>query len=63
MSIGYSINIYNNKARQAAAGPLIRFADTDGIRITGNTQPLTSGNLIYDGGGSTSVNTSGNITN
>jgi hypothetical protein len=59
----FNINIYNNKALQADAGPLIRWGDVDGIRVTGNTQPLTSGSLTYDAGGSTNVVVNNNITN
>ena len=46
----------NNTSRVTASGPVLRFAHVDGLTITGNTQPLSSGSLasITD---STSVTT------
>ena len=46
----------NNTSRVTAYGPVLRFAHVDGLTVTGNTQPLSSGSLasITD---STSVTT------
>ncbi|MFA6004252.1 MAG: Ig-like domain-containing protein, partial [Elusimicrobiota bacterium] len=35
----------NNTASQSAAGPVLNFKNIDGLTITGNTQPLSSGVL------------------
>jgi hypothetical protein len=35
----------NNTALRAAAGPLLYFAHIDGLTVSGNVQPLTSGSL------------------
>ena len=35
----------NNTSRVTASGPVLRFAHVDGLTITGNTQPLSSGSL------------------
>jgi hypothetical protein len=54
---GYSLDTYVNVARRenivftnntstaAVVGPVLRFADIDGLTVTGNVQPLTSGSL------------------
>ena len=38
------------------------FYEVNGLTVTGNTQPLSSGSLVSSGG-CTSVNVSGNVTN
>ncbi len=35
----------NNRSSVAAAGPVLRFAHVDGLTISGNVQPLSSGSL------------------
>jgi hypothetical protein len=35
----------NNSSKVAAWGPVLRFAHIDGLTVTGNVQPLTSGSL------------------
>ena len=35
----------NNRSLVAASGPVLRFAHIDGLTVTGNVQPLTSGSL------------------
>jgi len=36
----------NNTALTAMAGPVMTFAHVDGLTVTGNTQPLSSGSLM-----------------
>jgi len=40
-----NISITNNKGEKAVAGPAFIFAHIDGLRVTGNIQPLSSGVL------------------
>jgi hypothetical protein len=40
-----NIAVTNNLSAVAAAGPVLRFAHVDGLTITGNVQPLSSGVL------------------
>jgi hypothetical protein len=40
-----NIVVTDNTGRVAAAGPVLRFAHIDGLTVTGNVQPLTSGSL------------------
>ena len=42
----YNIVFTNNKASQSAAGPAWVFKTIDGLTITGNNQPLSSGSLF-----------------
>ena len=37
--------ITDNVGQTAAKGPLMTFTKTDGVTVTGNSQPLTSGEL------------------
>jgi hypothetical protein len=41
----FNVAFIGNTSEVAAAGPVITFADIDGLTVTGNTQPLTSGSL------------------
>jgi parallel beta helix pectate lyase-like protein len=54
-----NIAIVNNSSDTAVKGPVMWFKSIDGLTVTGNSQPLTSGSLasVLD---STSVNVSGN---
>lgn len=36
----------NNTTTKAGAGPVLRFEHVDGLTVSGNTQPLTSGTLL-----------------
>ena len=36
----------NNTGLTAARGPLLQFAHIDGLTVSGNVQPLTSGSLV-----------------
>jgi hypothetical protein len=36
----------NNRSTVAAWGPVLRFAHIDGLTVTGNVQPLSSGALV-----------------
>lgn len=45
----------NNTSRVAASGPVLRFANIDGLTVTGNVQPLSSGALA-------SISTSTDVT-
>lgn len=40
-----NITFTNNKSLIAGAGPILNFAHVDGLTVTGNIQPLTSGSL------------------
>jgi hypothetical protein len=40
-----NIVVTDNISRVAAAGPVLRFAHVDGLTVTGNVQPLSSGSL------------------
>jgi hypothetical protein len=40
-----SVVFTNNRSTVAAAGPVLRFAHIDGLTVTGNSQPLSSGSL------------------
>lgn len=40
-----NIVVTDNTSRVAAAGPVLRFAHVDGLTVTGNVQPLSSGSL------------------
>ncbi|MGZ8502050.1 MAG: right-handed parallel beta-helix repeat-containing protein [Candidatus Limnocylindrales bacterium] len=40
-----NIVVTDNISRVAAAGPVMRFAHVDGLTVTGNVQPLSSGSL------------------
>jgi hypothetical protein len=52
-----NITFTNNTTTKAGSGPVLYFAHVDGLTVSGNTQPLTSGSLtrVYD---STNVNVS-----
>jgi hypothetical protein len=55
-----NITVTNNTARQPVNGPVMRFIDSEGpITVTGNTQPLASGQLATFPG-STGVTYEGN---
>jgi Right handed beta helix region len=41
-----SITFTNNTTTKAGAGPVLIFEHVDGLTVTGNTQPLTSGSLV-----------------
>jgi len=41
-----NIVVTNNTSRIAGSGTILRFAGVDGLTVTGNVQPLTSGTLI-----------------
>jgi hypothetical protein len=41
----HDIIVTGNRSTVAAAGPRLYFAHIDGLTITGNVQPLTSGPL------------------
>jgi hypothetical protein len=41
------IRFTDNTTTKAGAGPVLRFEHVDGLTVTGNTQPLTSGSLLY----------------
>ena len=45
-----NVTFTNNTTTRAGAGPVLIFEHVDGLTVTGNTQPLTSGSLltIYD---------------
>ena len=38
-----NITVTNNTAQKAVNGPVMRFMYTNGVTVTGNTQPLASG--------------------
>jgi len=40
------VTLQGNRSNVAAAGPVFRFAHVDGLLVTGNAQPLTSGALV-----------------
>ena len=40
------ITFTNNTTTKAGAGPVLRFEHVDGLTVSGNTQPLTSGTLV-----------------
>jgi len=40
------ITFTNNTTTKAGAGPVLIFEHVDGLTVTGNTQPLTSGSLV-----------------
>ena len=40
-----NITFTNNTSTIAAAGPVLYFANVDGVTVTGNTEPLSSGSL------------------
>ncbi len=40
-----NITVTNNTATQAAPGPILYFANVNGVTATGNSQPLSSGSL------------------
>jgi hypothetical protein len=42
-----NVTFTNNTTTKAGAGPVLRFQHVDGLTVTGNTQPLTSGSLTY----------------
>jgi hypothetical protein len=42
-----SVVFTNNTTTKAGAGPVLIFEHVDGLTVTGNTQPLTSGSLTY----------------
>ena len=50
-----NIAVTNNTSRVAGRGPVLIFAHVDGLKVTGNVQPLTSGSL-------TSITDSTNVT-
>jgi hypothetical protein len=54
-----NITVTNNTAKQPVVGPVMRFIETDGVTVTGNTQPLSSGQLAAFPG-STGVTYEGN---
>ena len=41
-----NIAFTNNTSTMAAAGPVLYFANVDGVTVTGNTQPLLSGSQV-----------------
>jgi len=41
------VTFTNNTTTKAGAGPVLRFEYVDGLTVTGNSQPLTSGSLLY----------------
>lgn len=41
-----NVTFSDNRSTVAMAGPVLTFENIDGLRITGNTQPLTSGSLF-----------------
>ena len=40
-----SVTFTNNTTTKAGAGPVLVFQHVDGLTVTGNTQPVTSGSL------------------
>jgi hypothetical protein len=42
-----NIVVTNNSTSQAARGSVFKFAHVDGLVVSGNTQPLVSGSLLY----------------
>jgi hypothetical protein len=42
-----NIVVTNNTTTKAGAGPVLRFVHVDGLTVTGNSQPLSSGSLLY----------------
>ena len=42
-----SIVFTNNKSTQTVAGPVLDFQGVNGLTVTGNSQPLSSGSLAY----------------
>jgi hypothetical protein len=54
-----SFTISGNVSSVPMAGPAMRFTDVDGVTVTNNTQPLSSGQLVTTSG-STNVTISGN---
>ena len=55
----FNIVFTNNKASQVMVGPAMVFKSVDGLTITGNTQPLSSG-VLYTITGCTSVTSTPN---
>jgi hypothetical protein len=41
------VTVANNTTTKAGRGPVFKFEHIDGLTVTGNTQPLTSGSLMY----------------
>ena len=41
------ITFTNNTTTKAGAGPVLRFEHVDGLTVSGNTQPVTSGSVTY----------------
>jgi hypothetical protein len=41
------VTFTNNTTTKAGSGPVLRFEHVDGLTVSGNTQPLTSGSLVY----------------
>jgi hypothetical protein len=42
-----NITFTNNTTTKAGSGPVLRFEHVDGLTVTGNSQPLSSGSLLY----------------
>jgi hypothetical protein len=42
-----NVTFANNTTTKAAVGPVLIFEHVDGLTVTANTQPLTSGSLLY----------------
>jgi hypothetical protein len=40
-----NITFTNNRSSVAAAGPVLRFRYVDGLTVSGNSQPLSSGSM------------------
>jgi hypothetical protein len=43
------VTVTNNRTGQPAPGPVMHFVDVDGLKVDGNVQPLTSGELTAVG--------------
>ena len=56
-----SITVSGNVSSVRISGPAMRFEDVDGVTVTNNRQPLSSGDLV-SASGSTNVKVSGNNT-
>lgn len=57
-----NVTITNNIAKKAVPGPVMTLESVKGVTVTGNTQPLSSGNLV-NSTGSTNVVVNSNNTN
>ena len=43
----YNIVFTNNISTQTISGPVLQFRSVDGLTVTGNSQPLSSGSLFW----------------